>query len=290
MDAHYAAEARSLAERAERVADSRGSQRRRERNSLRSSLWAFAAVPWVPELSIDAVEWDVMWRVAFGGVTADMRERLDHPADGFAFRGRRMEYAVMEAVEECAPAGTVKVWAQPAPERLPPDHAERCARAHTTPDGWKRADVAIEFVTGKTVTLDVRTTNALSASAVAAGSPAAHLRALENSKTAKYAAYYRDFKPFVVDLGGAVSETSYGALKSIAKEAAKAAHPRLHWEAFDWAARMQRRIAVAMVRCTAWIATRAPAPVAMPGCVAGLGRGRADGPHVTDGGRGATRV
>ena len=74
-----------------------------------------------------------------------------------------------------------------------------------------------------------------------------------------YADYYRAFKPFVIDLGGAVSERSDGALKSIAKDASNAATPRLHWECFDLAARMQRRIAVAMVRTTAWIATRAPA-------------------------------
>ena len=81
----------------------------------------------------------------------------------------------------------------------------------------------------------------------------------ENAKIVKYADYYRAFKPFVIDLGGAVSERSDGALKSIAKDASNAASTRLHWECFDWAARMHRRIAVAMVRTTAWIATRAPA-------------------------------
>jgi hypothetical protein len=257
----------------------REASHRRDRNRLRAALWAFAAVPWVPELTLDAVEWDVVWRLTFGGITPDMRERLDHPADGFAFRGRRMEFAVMDAVEDCLPAGVVKVWSQPAPERIPLDHAERCARVGASPDGWKRADVAIEFVTGKTVVLDVRTTNTLSASA---GAPAAHLRALENSKTAKYADYYRDFRPFVVDLGGAVSETSFGALKSIAKLASEAARPRLHWEAFDWAVRMQRRIAVAMVRCAAWIATRVPARAPVPGCRAGLGRSSPPGPEHGD--------
>lgn len=120
---------------------------------------------------------------------------------------------------------------QPAPERIPPDHALRCARDGTSPDGWKRADVALAFVTGRTITLDVRTTNTQSASALAT-TAAAHLHALEGAKTAKYAAYYRDFRPFVVDLGGAVSEQSFGALKSITKEAAKAAGPTLHWEPF----------------------------------------------------------
>jgi len=40
--------------------------------------------------------------------------------------------------------------------------------------------------------------------------------------------YDRAFKPFVIDLGGAVSKKSDGALKSIAKEASKAASTRLH--------------------------------------------------------------
>ena len=66
-------------------------------------MWAFAGLPWVPELTIDHLEWDVMWRVAFGGVSADMRNRVDHPADGFVWRGRRMEYAVAEAVRDCVP-------------------------------------------------------------------------------------------------------------------------------------------------------------------------------------------
>ena len=72
------------------------------------------------------------------------------------------------------------------------------------------------------------------------GPPAGHLRVHENAKIVKYVDDYRAFKPFVIDLGGAVSERSDGALKSIAKEASNAATPRLHWACFDWAARMQR--------------------------------------------------
>ena len=204
-------------------ADSLAFSRRRARNQLRSALWALNAVPWIPELTLDHLEWDVAWRLSFGGVTPAMRDRLDRPAEGFAFRGRRMEYAVMEAVESCLPGGTVRVWPQPSPERIPLDHAERCARDHVTPDGWRRADIALEFATGKTITLDVRTTNILSASAMSAGAPESHLHALERGKAAKYGAYYRDFKPFVLDLSGAVTETTFGALKSIAKEASNAA-------------------------------------------------------------------
>ena len=54
----------------------------------------------------------------------------------------------------------------------------------------------------------------------------------------KYARYYRNFVPFVIDLGGAVNLDSYGALKEIMREAANAAGPRLRWEMFDWAARL----------------------------------------------------
>ena len=56
---------------------------------------------------------------------------------------------------------------------------------------------------------------------------------------AKYAGYYRNFVPFVIDLGGAVNEDSYGALKEIMREAANAAGPRLRSEIIDWAARIR---------------------------------------------------
>ena len=175
----------------------------------------------------------------------------------------------MEAVEECLPPGVVRVCSQPAPERIPLDHEVRCDSSERAPEGWKRADIAVDFVTGRTIVLDVRTTNTLASSA---GRPSTHLHALEAAKSAKYAGYYRDFMPYVVDLGGAVSEQSFGALRSIAKEAAKAARPRLTWEAADWTVRMQRRIAVAMAKCTAWIVTRVRPGAASPGCRAGLGR------------------
>ena len=90
-----------------------------------------------------------------------------------------MEYAVAEAIRECAPPGVVAISSQPAPERIPPDHAVRCRRSGTSPDGWKRADIALAFITCTTITLDVRTTNTQSASAHGAASAEAHLRSQE---------------------------------------------------------------------------------------------------------------
>ena len=80
--------------------------------------------------------------------------------------------------------------------------------------------------------------NTQSASARGAASAEAHLRSQDREKLAKYAAYYRNFVPVVIDLGGAVNDVSYGALKEIMREAANAAGPRLRWEKFDWAARL----------------------------------------------------
>src|SRR5689334_7941950 len=42
-------------------------------------------------------------------------------------------------------------------------------------------------------------------------------------------AYYSRFRPFVVSLTGAVPESSFGAIKEIAKEAARVTKPRLEW-------------------------------------------------------------
>ena len=124
-----------------------------------------------------------------------------------------MESAVAKAIRECLPPGLVSVTPQSAPERIPADHVARCRRDGTSPDGWKRADLALAFITGTTITLDVRTTNTRCASV--ASSAAAHLHNLERANIVTYADYDRAFRPFVIDLGGAVSEVSYGARKSM---------------------------------------------------------------------------
>jgi hypothetical protein len=252
--------------------------RRREQNCLRAGMWAFSAVPWEHDLTLTHAEWDVAWRLAFGGMTREVRARIDAPIGGFAGRGRKMEYAVMEAMRECLPAGVVRTWAQPAPEFVPPDHAGRCAREGRTPDGWRRADIAADCTTNKVVTLDVRTVHLQAASAITGhASAAAHIVTLEREKKRKYTAYYSHFRPFVISVSGAVPETSYGVLKEVAKEASKASGPRLGWEKFGWAVNMMKRIAVAAVRAVAWDATRVAGPGEVRGSHSGLLRTRAEG-------------
>ena len=59
MGVYYTAASDSPGEALPR-ADARRLARRSQRNQLRSAMWAFAAVPWVPELTIDHLEWNVM--------------------------------------------------------------------------------------------------------------------------------------------------------------------------------------------------------------------------------------
>lgn len=65
----------------------------------------------------------------------------------------------------------------------------------------ERADLALAFITGTTITLDVGTSNTQFASAESLA--AAHLHNFERAKIVKYADYCRVFMPFVIDLGGA---------------------------------------------------------------------------------------
>ena len=63
MDAYYTAASDSVGDGLPR-ADARRLARRSDRNQLRSAMWAFAGVPWVPELTIDHLDWDVMCSAA----------------------------------------------------------------------------------------------------------------------------------------------------------------------------------------------------------------------------------
>ena len=56
------------------------------------------AVPWTQDLFIDDTEFDVAWRVIFGGMTSVMTERIDHPEHGFRWRDERMDWAFARAL------------------------------------------------------------------------------------------------------------------------------------------------------------------------------------------------
>jgi len=44
---------------------------------------------WKQDLSTYNIEFDVAWRLVFGGMTSVMIDRIDHPEDGFRWRGER---------------------------------------------------------------------------------------------------------------------------------------------------------------------------------------------------------
>jgi hypothetical protein len=232
--------------------------RRRELNCMRGGMWVFEGVPWDSTRCLSDSEWDVAWRFAFGGITEQQRARIDAPEEGFAWRGRAAEWALKRAVEEETLA-PVHVWEQPGPDRLPPDHAARCAAAREPPDAWRRADLAFEALDGRAVTVDVRTVNCLARSGVAGHtSAAAHFASIEAAKRRRYAGYYDDFRAFAISLGGAVTEDSFGTIKKVAKAAADAYGPRLDWEPYQWAVLILRRVQVAVVRTVTAALVRTP--------------------------------
>ena len=235
-------------------------------------MWAFNSVPWERERSLNHCEWDVLWRLAFGGLSPEARARIDQPPRGFTFRGSRVERATRDAIEEVLPSGTVRLWSQPSPEHYPLDHAARCAAARVTEEGWKRADIAVEFVTGEVVTLDVRTVHLQKASALHS-TVKAQVKAIESEKNGKYMAYYDRFRPLVVSLTGAVSDAAFGAVNEITRLASRATRPRLDWEKFRWTVEIVQRVSIATAKAAAWEATREVCATRSLGWAAG-GRGR----------------
>ncbi len=231
--------------------------RRRELNRMRGGTWVFDGVPWDKARHLSDIEWDVAWRLAFGGLTDAQRARIDAPEEGFTWRGHVAERALQRAVEDVVPV-RLWTWRQPGPDRLPPDHAARCAAAGESIDSWRRADIAFEFDDRHTVTVDVRTTNALSTSALRVGSAATHLTSQEARKRTRYAGYYANFRPLVIALSGAVTEESFSTLKAITRAAAAADGRRLGWEADRWAVLVLRRLQVAVVGAVASGLVRAP--------------------------------
>ncbi len=224
-------------------------KRRLEQNAMRGGTRAFAAVPWRSELSIDNAEFDVAWRLAFGGVPQDMARRIDAPEHGFRWRGERMEWAFAEAVRDCLPPGSVVTGAKPAPELQPPGAAAAPGEC---------ADVDVLTRTGKRLVFDVRTVNVLCASART--SPEAHCAAIEADKNRHYRKYYRSFAPFVTTLSGAVPEASAKALMGVTREVAKGDRSVLDWEPARWVESILHRLAVEMIKTMTIVATRVVLP------------------------------
>ena len=248
----------------------RSVKRRLEQNvDLRGGTRAFAAVPWRPELSVDNLEFDVAWRLVFGGVTEEMAERVDHPDHGFRWRGERMEWAFAQALHDCLPPGMVVTGEKPAPELSP--------LSATDPDLGDRADVDVLTRNGQRFVFDVRTVNVQRKSAL--GSTAgAQCGAIEREKRKHYSTLYRDFAPFVITLSGAVSHASAGALMKVIDAAAKGDRSVLDWEPARWLEDVLHRVSVEMVKTVAVIATRAVLPP-RPAQSAAAGRRGGGGPR-----------
>jgi len=215
---------------------------------MRGGTRALAVVPWREDLAIDNVEFDVAWRLIFGGMTAEMIDRIDHPERGFRWRGARMEWALEQALHDCLPPGAVTTGAQPAPELTPP--------GAQVLDPADRADVDVLTRRGTRHVFDVRTVNTQCASAVRAGTAEAHCAAIETEKTRHYAKYYRHFHPLVITLSGAVPKASAKALVDVMRDVARGDRSVLDWEPAFWADNVLHRLAVEMIKTVSVIACR----------------------------------
>lgn len=223
---------------------------------LRGALWALDTPPWEKTALTDN-EWDLQWRLSFGGLSDLHRSKLDHAKEDTNWRGRIMEHVFANEVKDAVPGGVVHCSMQPGPEFRPPDHLARCAAEGVSPEAWRRADVAVEVIGSRPqrMVVDVGTTNVLSATALKSNVQD-HMEGIWSKKVKHYKAYYAEFTPFVVSLSGGVPESSWAVLRRISKWGASANHPRLDWEADAWAVRALRGIAAAMARVSAWLLTR----------------------------------
>jgi hypothetical protein len=247
MDAYHASNTRLPLTSAASGRD----RRRLEQNAMRGGTRAFTSVPWRSELSIDNDEFDVAWRLVFGGITDVMNDRIDHPQHGFRWRGERMEWAFAEAIHDCLPPGSVVTGEKPAPDLRPLGAAE--------PDSDDRADVDVLTRTGKRFVYDVRTVNVQRASA-ARSTAEAQCATIEAEKRRHYDKYYRSFEPFVITLSGAVSQASAEALTRVVKTVARGDRNVLDWEPARWVENILHRLAVEMIKTMAVVATRAVLP------------------------------
>jgi hypothetical protein len=235
--------------------------RRREVNALRGGMRAFGAVPWDADYALDNLEWDLAWRLVFGGMSRALLGRIDHPRDGFAARGKDVEVALAAAIRDVLP-GAPRIAMQPEPEVYP----ARGPFASAAPDEANvRADLEVSFRRGGRHVIDVSAVNVLSASACERrASAAAHLRAVERAKWSRYGSLYSHFRPLAISLSGAVSEDSFQALKGLAREAARSAESVMEWEPDVWASAMLHRLAVAVVRATCSAIRRTRSCVPLP--------------------------
>lgn len=223
-------------------------RRRLEQNAMRGGARAFAVVPWRPDLSIDNVEFDVAWRLVFGGMPAETMARIDHPGQaGHRWRGERMEWALAEALHDSLPPGSVTTGRQPAPEVIPP--------GAPAPGLAERADVDVLTKKGTRYVFDVRTINVQCASARTTAET--QCAAAEVEKIRHYDKYYRNFAPFVITLSGAVTQASARALGEVMKTVKAGGRYTLDWEPARWLEAVLQRLAIEMVKTVAIVATRA---------------------------------
>ena len=233
---------------------------------LRGSLWCLDAPPWDDRVALSDTDWDMQWRLNFGGISEALRLRIDRPAERHGWRGKVMEYVVADAISACVPAGVLRTHMQPhterslsttrsavAPRRLDP--SGRPPRGHR--GGIPRYPSPRHRRGHHQRGLRSALSRAAPDSALS-NIVLKHMESIESVKDRRYKAYYRDFHPLVVSLGGGVTERGWGVIKRICRTAAGLSRPRLEWEPYDWAVRALRHIAAGMARVVGWIATRVP--------------------------------
>ena len=127
--------------------------------SSASTLAPYVAVcerPWDRRQCLSDNEWDLQWRLNFGGLTDQIRSALDRvEGNCFGRRGKVMESASAEAIRDLCPSGVISTSMQPGPEFHPPNHVQRCHDRGERPDAWRRADVAVEAVNCRRMVIDV---------------------------------------------------------------------------------------------------------------------------------------
>ena len=55
---------------------------------LRGSLWCLDAPPWDDRVVLSDTDWDVQWRLNFGGISEALRRRIDRPAERHGWHAR----------------------------------------------------------------------------------------------------------------------------------------------------------------------------------------------------------